>query len=133
MARMSPELWERIPPEAQVIFLEMADTIQRLERRVEELDRRRKQSPENSSLPLVPTSARQNRTQTEASGRKPGGQPGDKRHERALVPPDRVDETIVLKPDACRCCGRRLSGANSQSAKQGPVAEQSARMQAGPR
>jgi hypothetical protein len=51
MTRMSPELWQRIPPEAQVIFLEMAETIKRLETRVEELERRLGQTPQNSSLP----------------------------------------------------------------------------------
>ena len=35
---MSSELWERIPPEAQVVFLEMAETIKRLEARMAELD-----------------------------------------------------------------------------------------------
>lgn len=38
MAVMLPELWNWIPPEVQVIFREIAETIKRLQR-VEELER----------------------------------------------------------------------------------------------
>ncbi len=48
---MSPELWNRIPPEAQAIFLQMAETIARLERRVADLEARLNKTPQNSSLP----------------------------------------------------------------------------------
>ena len=51
MTRISPELWQRISPEAQTFFLEMAETIQRLERRVDELERRLGMTRQNSSLP----------------------------------------------------------------------------------
>jgi transposase len=115
MTRMSPGVWERIPPEAQVIFLQMAETIQRLERRVEELERRLKQSPQNSSLsPSSQHPHAKPAPRPKPSGRKPGGQPGHKKHERALVPPERVDDTIVLKPDACRRCGTRLRGSDPE-------------------
>jgi transposase len=116
MARMSSELWERIPPEAQVVFLEMAETIKRLEARVAELERRLGMTPANSSLP--PSSqhphARPTRTAKGKAKRKRGGQPGHKKHERALVPPEQVDETVVLKPTACRRCGERLAGADPE-------------------
>ncbi|MGE0379013.1 MAG: IS66 family transposase [Planctomycetaceae bacterium] len=108
---MSPELWNRIPPEAQVIFLEMAQTIKRLEQRVEELERRLGMTPKNSSLP--PSSQHPHAKPAPAkpkSQRKRGGQPGHEKFERALVPPERVDETIPLKPESCRRCGRRLKG-----------------------
>jgi transposase len=108
---MSPELWNRIPPEAQVIFLEMAETIKRLERRVEELERRLGMTPQNSSLP--PSSQHPHVKPAPAkpkSKRKPGGQPGHQKFERALVPPERVDETMTLKPQTCRRCGERLKG-----------------------
>lgn len=113
MTRMSPELWDRIPPEAQAIFLEMAETIKRLEARVAELERRLGMTPQNSSLP--PSSRHPHAKPTprpKPSGRKPGGQPGHPKHERALVPPERVDETVVLKPTACRRCGERLRGSD---------------------
>lgn len=113
MARMSPELWNRIPPEAQVIFLEMADTIKRLERRVEELERRLGMNSSNSSLP--PSSQHPHAKPAPPkpkSKRKRGGQPGHEKFERALVPAERVTETIVLKPCMCRRCGERLRGSD---------------------
>lgn len=116
MTNMSPDLWDRIPPEAQAIFLEMAATIRRLEARVAELERRLSMNPSNSSLP--PSSQHPHAKPTPPpkpkSKRKPGGQKGHSKHERALVPPERVDETIVLKPGACRGCGRKLKGADAE-------------------
>ena len=53
MDRMSPELWNRIPPEAQAVFVHMAETIARLERRVAELESHVTKTPQNSSLPPV--------------------------------------------------------------------------------
>jgi transposase len=43
-------------------------------------------------------------------GKKSGGQPGHPRHQRLLVPPDQVHQTIPCKPTACRRCGRPLTG-----------------------
>jgi transposase len=110
---MSPELWSRIPPEAQVIFREMAETIKRLEARVAELERRLGMNSQNSSLP--PSTQHPHAKpapRPKPSGKRPGGQPGHNKHERALVPPERLDETVVLKPDACRRCGKRLGGSD---------------------
>ncbi len=112
MTPMSPALWKRLPPEAQVIFLEMAETIKRLERRVEELERRLEMTPHNSSLP--PSSehphAKPLKPKRKPSGRKYGGQQGHQKHQRTLVPPEQVTETITLKPSPCRRCGQTLQG-----------------------
>lgn len=113
MTRMSPELWDRIPPEAQAIFIEMAETIQRLERRVEELERRVGMTPQNSSLPPSSQHPHARPVPKPKSKRKRGGQPGHQKFERALVPPERVDETIPLKPESCRRCGARLKGSDA--------------------
>jgi hypothetical protein len=60
MDRMSPELWNRIPTEAQAVFVQMAETIARLERKVVELESRVSKTPQNSSLPPQhPASARE--------------------------------------------------------------------------
>src|SRR3990172_4365717 len=101
---ISEDLIRRQRPEAQAI-------IRTLLAKIAELEARLNKTPQNSSLP--PSSQHPHvkpappRT---ASGKKPGGQPGHEKFERALVPPERVDETIVLKPNACRRCGRRLIG-----------------------
>jgi transposase len=44
------------------------------------------------------------------SGRKPGGQPGHKRHERVLVPPEKVHEVVPCIPKQCDECAGLLHG-----------------------
>lgn len=44
------------------------------------------------------------------SGRKPGGQPGHKRHERVLVPPEKVHEVVPCIPKQCDVCAGLLHG-----------------------
>jgi transposase len=44
------------------------------------------------------------------SGRKPGGQPGHKRHERVLVPPEKVHEVVPCIPKQCDGCAGLLHG-----------------------
>jgi transposase len=43
-------------------------------------------------------------------GRRRGGQPGHKRHQRALLPPERVTATTTLVPTDCRRCDLPLTG-----------------------
>jgi transposase len=115
MDRMSPELWSRIPPEAQAIFLEMAETIARLERRVAELEARLGQSPRNSSLP--PSSEHPHAKPVQPrpkSKRRRGGQPGHPKAERALIPTEQCTAVVVRKPRACRRCGQALTGSDPQ-------------------
>jgi transposase len=42
------------------------------------------------------------------SGRRRGGQPGQKRHIRALVPPEQLREILEIKPTYCGACGALL-------------------------
>ena len=44
------------------------------------------------------------------SARPRGAQPGHPKHERRLLPPERVTQTTTLLPAACRCCGQPLPG-----------------------
>jgi len=46
----------------------------------------------------------------EASGRRRGGQPGHKKHERRLLPLDEVDHVEEIRPDSCGRCGGKLRG-----------------------
>lgn len=108
---MSPELWNRIPPEAQEIFLQMAETIARLERKVAELEARWNKTPRNSSLP--PSTEHPHAKpapRKPKSNRKPGGQPGHPKHERALIPVEQCQDVIAVMPRACRRCGKSLAG-----------------------
>ena len=43
-------------------------------------------------------------------GGKPGGQPGHKRHERVLVPPEKVHEVVPCIPKQCDECAGLLHG-----------------------
>jgi transposase len=114
---MSPELWKRIPPEAQAIFVQMAETIARLERRVAELEARVQKTPQNSSLPpsTEHPHAKPPREQGERRSRKKrGGQPGHPKHERPLLPPEQCQAVVALKPDTCRRCDEALSGSDPE-------------------
>jgi len=42
------------------------------------------------------------------SGLRRGGQPGHPKHERRLLPPERVTQTTTVLPTACRRCGKSL-------------------------
>jgi transposase len=44
------------------------------------------------------------------SGRKPGGQPGHKRHERVLAPPEKVHHVVPCIPRQCDACAGLLHG-----------------------
>jgi transposase len=61
--------------------------------------------PPSSDPPGAPPPAPPKRT-----GRKRGGQPGHEKHSRQLVPPERVNRTLVVKPEVCRRCGDALQG-----------------------
>ena len=75
-----------------------------------------KKTPRNSSLP--PSSEHPHAKpapRKEHRGKKPGGQPGHPKHERALIPTARCQAVVVVKPEACRRCGQSLSGSDMQA------------------
>lgn len=68
-------------------------------------------SSQNSSKP--PSSdgpGAKTRPKKSPSGRKPGGQPGHRRHERVLVPPEKVHEVVPCIPKQCDACAGFLHG-----------------------
>jgi transposase len=83
----------------------------RLRARVAELEERLAQNSQNSSQPPSsdPPSAPP-RAPRVPSGRKPGAQPHHPRHERELLPPERVHRTVPIKPDRCKKCRHPLQG-----------------------
>lgn len=79
--------------------------------RIAELESRLKQNSTNSSKP--PSSDPPSTPTTPSkpgSGRKPGGQPGHQGHRRELVPIEKVDKIIPVKPKDCRGCHAPLTG-----------------------
>ncbi len=90
---------------------ELRAEIRQLKARLRKFEDRSRQTSQNSSLPpssdppSVPS-----KTPREPSGRKPGGQPKHPKHTRDLVPPERVNKTVPLKPERCKKCRRPLQG-----------------------
>lgn len=84
--------------------------------RVAELEAKLAQNSSNSSKP--PSSDAPNvppRPARESSGKKRGGQPGHKRHETTLLPPERVREVVDCVPESCRRCGAATLSANGSA------------------
>ena len=103
-------LWNTIPPEAQAALLAAFAS---LERRIAELEARLNQNSTNTSKPPSsdpPAVKIKRRPPVPPSGRKRGGQPGHKRHTRALVPPEQLRGTFQIKPTHCGGCGASLQG-----------------------
>jgi transposase len=106
-------LWNTVPPAAQAA---LRDAFAALERRIAELEARLNLNSTNSSKPpsTDPPAVRlKRRPPAPPSGRKPGGQPGHKRHTRTLVPTEQLRETFEVKPTQCQGCGAALQGDDS--------------------
>jgi len=89
--------------QALALFEQVGDLTERLER----LERRLGQNSRNSSMPPSkdpPETPK--RPPRKRSGKKQGAQPGHKGAGRGLV--DDPDETIPVRPERCRKCGREL-------------------------
>ena len=108
-------LWNAASPDLQagVIALVQAyeERIAGLENRLGDLEARLKLNSTNSSKP--PSSdpiGMKRKPPAPSTGKKRGGQPGHRKAQRILVPPEKVRETFDCKPDACRRCGQELAG-----------------------
>jgi transposase len=89
---------------------ELEAMVAKLLARVADLEEKLAASSRNSSKPPSsdpPTVTREPKTPT---GRKPGGQPGHKRHTRDLLPPDKVRSVTDCKPQRCAGCNHGLGG-----------------------
>jgi transposase len=105
---ITEELIARQSPEAQVI-------IRLLLAKIAELEARLNKTPRNSSLPPSsehPHAKSASRRQT--SGKKPGGQPGHAKYQRALIPVEQCMHVVPLVPETCRRCGQPLAGSDPQ-------------------
>lgn len=116
-AALTPDIWERTPPEAQAYIGALESRLSALEARVQALQEqnstlqeRLNQTSRNSSRPPSsdpPQSPRQRRPR---SGRRRGGQPGHAGHTRTLLPVAEVDEVVAIKPESCAHCHTPLWG-----------------------
>ncbi len=101
------QTYEELLEENRTLKAQVAELLAR----VAELEARLGMNSRNSSKP--PSSDPPNvaaRPKRKPSGRKRGGQPGHKGTTRSLLPPDKVDRVVDLKPEKCDRCGRALTG-----------------------
>ena len=93
------------PEEALALLPVLWDEVVRLRARVQELEARLGQNSTNSSRP--PSSDPPEtppRPPAPPTGRRRGGQPGHRPHQRALVPLEQVDQVVAHWPAQCRGC-----------------------------
>jgi transposase len=97
--------------------------VQELTARVKTLEEQARTSSRNSSKP--PSSdgpGAPPRPKKPPTGRKPGGQPGHERHERELLPLEKVNKIVACIPEHCEQCDNPLRGKDPQP-KRHQVAE----------
>lgn len=112
---ITEEMISRQSPEAQAMIRALLAHISTLTTRLNELEARLNKSSRNSSLPpSIEHPHARPVSQKKKSGQKPGGQFGHTKYERALIPSDECHAVITLKPQDCRRCGEKLSGADSK-------------------
>lgn len=108
---ISEPLWNSATPDLQALILGLVDQNASLQRRVADLEARLNLNSTNSSRPPSsdPPSVKR-APPAKPSGKRRGGQPGHRRHQRALVPPDQVQHVVDHVPESCRQCGGPLGG-----------------------
>jgi transposase len=106
------DIWATLHPAAQAIIVGLAQQVAALTAEVRDLQARLGQNSSNSSRPPSsdPPGAKPAKRAPPAgpSGRRPGGQPGHAAHQRALLPPERVDTVVQHWPARCAACGGEL-------------------------
>lgn len=100
-----PELEAEMTPAVRAFVDMLLDRIAKLEGRVSP-------NPQNSSLPpsTQHPHAKPPRKKDKGKRKKRGGQPGHPRHQRELIPAEKCDAVIPLKPTTCRRCATELTG-----------------------
>jgi len=119
---ITPEQISVLPPEFRALLQAVID---HYEKRIAGLEvelaavraelEAKKKTPRNSSLP--PSTEHPHAKpppKKEKSGKKPGGQPGHPKHERALIPSEQCQAVISVQPEACRRCGEALVGSDPE-------------------
>jgi transposase len=118
---LTPDIWERTPPEAQAYIGTLEARLSALEASMQALreqnatlQERLNQTSRNSSRPPSSDPPQSPQPRRARSGRRRGGQPGHAGHTRTLVPVEEVDEVVVLKPDRCSGCQAPLWGEDAR-------------------
>jgi transposase len=96
--------------ELETMVSKLVAQVEKLTARVQELEEQLGSSSRNSSKPPSSDPPTVTRDKKPSTGRKPGGQPGHKRHQRELFPPDKLRSVTECKPARCGHCEHRLRG-----------------------
>ena len=117
---IAPDMWERMPPEAQAYIRALEARVAALETTVQQLREQLEQTSRTSSRPPSsdPPQTLAQRPRREPTGRRPGGQPGHEGHARGFVPIAQVDVVVPVKPERCRRCQHPLQGDDPQPQRQ---------------
>jgi len=108
MSKIPPVLADEMTPAVRAF-------VESLLGRIADLEARLGMTPQNSSLPPSSQHPHARPVPQKPKGkRKRGGQKGHPKHARTLLPPEQVDQTLVLKPTDCRRCGQRLAGTDPE-------------------
>jgi transposase len=102
--------------DALALIAQQQEQIRQLQQQLGDAAAKLNTNSSNSSLPPSSDrfrSKRQPPPPADQPRKKRGGQPGHPRHQRPLVPLDRVREIIPCKPTTCRRCGKALTGDDS--------------------
>jgi len=96
-------------PEVQAVIRYLLAEIEKLKAQVQKL------TPQNSSLPPSTQHPHAKPARPKSKNRrKRGGQPGHKKHQRALVPSEQCKDVFELLPSSCRRCSATLRGQDAQ-------------------
>ena len=105
---LASDIFDRLPPEAQVYIRFLEARVAQLEARLADLEARLNQDSSNSSKPPSSDLPSAKPAPPKVPSSKPkGGQPGHPKRSRPELPPD---EVVELHADACRHCHAPLAG-----------------------
>jgi transposase len=111
------DLWEQLPPAAQVSIRALEARVGALEAMVQALQahsralqEQRPQTSRNSARPPASDPPHSEWPPRPRSQRRRGGHPGQRGHPRPLLPGAAVDEVVVSTPEQCAHCQARFSG-----------------------
>jgi transposase len=104
-----------LPPAVIAYIQWQSAQIVLLTARVAELEAKLGKNSTNSSKPPSSTHPHAKPPQAKPkSPRRPGGQPGHEKHERALIPTEQCQQVVPCLPTECRRCGQALSGVDPE-------------------
>lgn len=107
--------FEGTPPPVRAYIEQLHDTLDRLHRRIEELEAKHAKDSTNSSKPPSTEHPHAKPLRpTPKSCRRAGGQPGHAKHQRPLLPTEQCQQVVPCRPSTCRRCAAPLTGTDPQ-------------------